>query len=209
MNIAKLILHYNTPVETAALARMVPGAIIVNNGSADKFKAAVIEYPDNLGFTKNWNRVLRRLMGENVYDAFWLMNSDIRINRKDIDRIQKLMDTGEYNMLTPSFNCWMKQCRNQGTGGVREVMCMEFTAPVITKETFMIMGIFDERFNLGSGVDFDFALRAQKVGIKMYCDDGSSFVHLEHRSISNIGSLKEYSSKANFCLLYTSDAADE
>jgi hypothetical protein len=91
----------------------------------------------------------------------------------------------------------MHQCKNCGTGDVREVKCMEFTAPVITRQMFERIGLFDERFSLGSGVDFDFCYRARAAGIKIYCDDGSSFIHLVHRSIEKAGTLSSYASRAN------------
>ena len=36
MKLAKLILHFNTPELTAKLCRMVPGAIVIDNGSTGK-----------------------------------------------------------------------------------------------------------------------------------------------------------------------------
>ncbi len=194
MKIAKLILHFNTPELTANLSKMVPGSIVVNNGSEDIFPGE-IKFKDNLGFVKNWNRAIKSLI--NSYDAFWLMNSDIEISESSVQRILTIMESGMYTMITPSYNCWMHQCRNSGTGTVREVDCMEFTAPIIHRDVFEKIGFFDERFNLGSGVDFDFCLRAKQAGIKLYCDDGSNFLHLIHKSIINAGDLKEYSYRAN------------
>lgn len=199
MKIGKLILHYNTPELTEALCRQVgPDAIVIDNGSSPGKNYAGENRcirQENLGFTGGWNRAICTLWNE--FDAFWLMNSDIEISKECIERIQSLMDTGLYPVLTPSFNCWMKQCRNHSTGIVREIQCLELTAPIIRKDVFAKIGLFDTQFKLGSGVDFDFCLRAQKLGIKIYCDDNSSFLHLEHRTIKSMGTLKEYSRRAN------------
>lgn len=197
ISICKLILHYNTPEETASLLKMVPDAIVINNGSLDVFPMEV-RFNDNLGFVKNWNRAIvhMRKMDPDI-GAFWLMNSDIEISEESIDRIQKLMDSGLYPILTPSFDCWMHQCRNQGQNQIREVKCIEFTAPIIRCDVFNRIGYFDERFNLGSGVDFDFCLRSAKAGIKIFCDDGSSINHLKHRSILVAGTVHDYSARAN------------
>lgn len=202
MKIAHLILHYNTPQITAELCRMVPGAIIVDNGSGPPavqmgLKNRIIRLEKNLGFTSGWNAALRLLMSQGEYDAFWLMNSDIIITDRCLARVQMVMDTGLYSILTPSYNCWMKQCQNQGTGSIREIRCLELCAPIIRRDVFEKIGLFDDRFSLGSGVDFDFCLRAMNAGIPMHCDDGSKFSHLVHKTIQKIGSVKEYSNRAN------------
>lgn len=199
MKIAKLILHFNTPELTASLCRQVgPDAIVIDNGSTpgkNHSGANRCIRQKNLGFTAGWNVAIMTLMDE--FDAFWLMNSDIEISQESINRVQELMDTGLYPILTPSFNCWMHQCRNQGSGIVREILCLELTAPVIRKDVFERIGFFNATFNLGSGVDFDFCLRAQKAGIKIYCDDNSSFLHLVHSTIKTVSTVAEYSRKAN------------
>lgn len=201
MKIAKLILNYNTPNLTEDLCRMVPDAIVVDNGSDIhptniKLRNRIIPLEKNLGFTRGWNAALKILLKEKQYDAFWLMNSDIQITHQCIDRVQMVMDTNRYPIMTPSYNCWMKQCQNQGTGGVREIKCLEFCAPVIRRDVFEKIGLFDEHFSLGSGVDFDFCIRALKAGIKVFCDDSSSFTHLHHKTITTIGSLSDYSRRA-------------
>jgi len=73
MNIAKLILHYNTPAQTIKLAQMVPDAIIIDNGSLVNMNNVglsnkVIRFETNLGFTKNWNRIIRAFTHENRKD---------------------------------------------------------------------------------------------------------------------------------------------
>jgi hypothetical protein len=198
MRIGKFILNYNTPELTQKLCQMVPGSIIIDNGSSNTFpeiQNRIIRYDDNLGFTRNWNRVIKHLWEE--FDVFWLMNSDIIIQSSSRDRILELMNTGKYPILTPSYNCWMKQCQNQGTMDVREIKCIELTAPLIKKSVFQRIGFFNEKFNLGSGVDFDFCLRLQTAGLKVFCDDGSNFEHLKHSTIKKIGTIESYSVQAN------------
>jgi len=203
MRVLKLILHYNTPELTGRLCQMAPDAIVVDNGSdSDKHPLAtgneIIRFTENLGFTCNWNRVIRLMMDEisqqNI--AFWLMNSDIEIDTRSIERVEKLMGQGGIPMLTPSYNCWMWQCRNQGTGSVREVKCIEFTAPVIHRDVFERVGYFDERFIRGYGCEFDFALRLRKMGIKMYCDDGSEFNHIGQQTIKKHTTIQQYENLA-------------
>ena len=204
MNIAKLILHYNTFDLTMALAKSVPDSIIIDNGSINtaneffptQFPNRKIRFEDNLGFTPNWNRAIKWIR-ENYpndnFEAFWLMNSDIQINRSSIFRIEDLMSKHDIPMITPSYNCWMRHCHNLGSGSFREVTNIEFTAPVIRADVFDSIGYFDERFMLGYGVEFDFAIRMRSKGLKMYCDDGSSFHHIGQQSINKDIGLADYS----------------
>ena len=203
MEIAKLILHYNTPEVTSRLCAMVPDSIVIDNGSDIPFSSVMPEhtvyrFEDNLGFTRNWNRALRHLMhmDHTWYDAYWLMNSDIEIAPASIRRIEQLMDECVYDMITPAYNCWMPSCRNNGSPGVREVTCIEFTAPVISRWVFDRIGFFNETFERGYGVEFDWALRMRAAGLKLCCDDGSVFHHLGQQTINTVGTLVEYEEKA-------------
>jgi hypothetical protein len=203
MKLAKLILHFNTPELTADLCRIIPDAIVIDNGSALKFSSLklpneVIRFDTNLGFTRNWNRILKQFMAtRSDIDAFWLMNSDIIIREESIKRIDRLINTGLYEILTPVYNCWMKQCQDHGSGTVRQINCLEITAPVITRSAFKKIGFFNDRFNLGSGVDFDFCIRALRAGVKIWADDGSSFLHLQHKTITKTEKISDYSRRAN------------
>ena len=201
MAIAKLILHYNTPEVTARLCAMVPEAIVIDNGSDIDFREimpgmAVYRYDDNLGFTRNWNRFIKQLICNNTgYDAVWLMNSDIEISRESIDRIEHLNDGHGFDMITPSYNCWMPDCKNQGIG-VRQVSCIEFTAPVIRLSVFERIGFFNEFFEHGYGVEFDWALRMKNAGMRLCCDDRSIFHHIGQQTINTVSTLSEYEMKA-------------
>lgn len=202
MKVGKLILHYNTPEMTDELCRMVgPDAIVIDNGSdldkqpiARQGQSEVVRLEKNYGFTKGWN--LGVLAVYDRFDAFWLMNSDIVIDRKTIQRIEKLLSLERISMITPSYNSWMKSCQNLATRNVREVKCIEFTAPVIKKSVFDKIGFFDESFALGYGVEFDFCIRMKRAGFKMFVDDGSKFYHKGQQTIKNETTLQHYSAKA-------------
>ena len=205
MRIAKLILHYNTPELTLRLCQMVSDAIVIDNGSdVDmsklNLKNQVERFETNLGFTPNWNRALHRIMDTDggYFDAFWLMNSDIEISQESINRIEFLMQLHPYSMVTPSYNCWMKQCKNNGSPGIRQVKCIEFTAPVIRRDVFEKIGFFDETFTKGYGVEFDWSLRMQQAGLKQYCDDKSVFYHIGQQTINAHGPLREYEAIAKY-----------
>jgi GT2 family glycosyltransferase len=201
--LAKLILHFNTPDLTASLCRMVPGAIVIDNGSTIrpyKGQNRTIRQ-ENYGFTKGWNEGIRAVYEE--FDAFWLMNSDIIITPKCIDRVEAILnEQPEVLFLTPSYNCWMKHCQTVKMAGLVETGVMEFTAPVIRKEVFERLGFFDEIFERGYGVEFDYCYKARQAGIKMYIDHQSNFYHLGQQTINKNGGLLAYSKKANFELTH-------
>lgn len=203
MKIAKLILNFNTPELTHNLAISVLSAIVIDNGSTipipvAKVPYSVIRFEDNLGFTRNWNRAIRYILDQwpGKFDAFWLMNSDIVIEQDSIARIESLIESNNYPMLSACFNCWIEQCQNQHSPGVRQVKCIELTAPVILSSVFETIGFFDERFILGYGVDLDFCYRMQKAGLKMYVDDLSGFHHIGHQTIIATDQVQLYKSCA-------------
>jgi len=189
------------------LARSIPEAIIIDNGSINtdtdyfpvEFPNRKIRFEDNLGFTPNWNRAIqwiRENYPDENFEAYWLMNSDIQIDRNSVNRIEDLMSKHDIPMITPAYNCWMRHCTNLGTGSFRSVTNIEFTAPVIRSDVFDVIGYFDQRFRLGYGVEFDFAIRMREAGFQMYCDDGSSFHHIGQQSINKEEGIAAYSRHA-------------
>lgn len=201
--LAKMILHYNMPELTEALCRMVPDAIVIDNGSSKypyKGRNKVIRQGD-FGFTKGWNEAIKRLFDSS--DAFWLMNSDIRITEKSIRRVESVLETRpDIRFFTPAYNCWMKHCQQIQGAGLVECDVLEFTAPVIRKDVFIDLGFFDELFARGYGVEFDFCYKARQAGIKMWVDHESEFYHLGQQTISKHEGLLAYSAKANFELTH-------
>ena len=200
MKLGILILHYNTPEITEALCRMTGSkTIVIDNGSDHdkryRGKHECIKFDRNWGFTLGWNMALKKVYDR--FDAFWLMNSDIVITQKSIDRIHRLLiDNSDIGMITPNYNCWIKYCNNLGTGSIRQVKCLELTAPVIRKSVFEKIGFFDERFSRGYGVDFDFAIRMRNAGLKIFVDDESSFFHKQHQTILLHEGINEYNQLA-------------
>lgn len=208
MKVGIFILHYNTPELTEQLHRMVPEAIVVDNGS-DKGKKPIVfsegrQYSNcnihfldrNYGFTVGWNKAIKDFYHQ--YDAFWLMNSDIVISRKSVDRICQLAQRDDVHFITPSFNCWIKLCRNYNTSDIRKVKVMEFTAPLIKKSVFDKIGLFDENFSLGWGVEFDFCYRAAASGFNIHVDDASNFYHIGHKTITATTKENSYYTRAAY-----------
>jgi len=197
-SLGKLILHYNTPEMTERLCRMVPGAIVIDNGSD--------EYPykgtnrcirqENLGFTEGWNRAIKTLWNE--FDMFWLMNSDIVIDPESVKRVEWIAAAyPDVLFYTPAYNCWIRDSQPKDYTGLAGTPLMEFTAPVISKNVFEKIGFFDNLFSKGYGVDFDYCFRARQAGIQIYVDHYSCFYHLEHQTIERHEGFMQYSKNAS------------
>lgn len=197
--LGKFILHYNTPELTQKLCESVPDAIVIDNGSApDKRYMGpnrCIYIKTGLGFTKGWNYVLKLFI--DAYDYVWLMNSDIVIKNADVMLMEELVKSNIYDMITPAYNSWMPFLNNANTGGVREVPMIEFTAPIISTRALKLTGLFDERFALGYGVEFDLCYRWRQAGLKMWCDDLTNFNHIGQQTINNNGGINAYASVAD------------
>lgn len=191
MNLGICILHYNTPKLLDDLLKMVPEAMVVDNASNPPLNFPIeIGMLENFGFTGGWNAAIGILTDKGArnirYDALWLMNSDIVISRACIDRMKQVLVDPDVNIISPSFNCWMNTGRNQNSGGLREVKVIEFTAPIIKTAVFEKIGLFDERFAKGWGVEFDFCHRAREAGYKIHVDDCSNFYHIGQQTIGTL-----------------------
>jgi len=197
MRLGILILHYNTPELTRKLADSIPEAIVIDNGSdSDKRYYGSNEtkyFEKNLGFTAGWNKAVKTLY--NRFDAFWLLNSDIKINQTSIKRIKTLITNSFIDIITPSYNSWMKCCNKQ-TNLIRSVDIIEFTAPLIKRKVFDKIGMFDETFSKGWGVEFDFCHRAKKAGFNIDVDDKSSFDHIGQQTINSTVGYDVYGAQA-------------
>lgn len=201
MKIAKLILHFNTPELTDKLCEAVPDAIVVDNGSTPAYsgKNTCIRLDANYGFTRGWNKAITELYSQ--YDAFWLMNSDIEITQESIEAVEKLIANDDIDILTLSYNSWMPDLKTDAARGLIEVDCIEFTAPVIKRKVFEKIGLFDEGFTFGYGVEFDFCHQARQAGFKIMVDHTHSFHHIGQQTINSNEGIDEYSKIGNFELI--------
>ncbi len=196
MRLAKMILHYVTDGLTRELLGMVPDALVVDNGSPRPFPGAAIRNED-LGFTRGWNRALGLLYDE--YDAFLLMNSDIRMSMEQIEELRQiLVNNPDIGLLSGACNSWHPSMRRPWRWWLkravdpREVPFVEMTAPLIRKDLLEAVGFFDEALAHGYGVDYDFGFRAWQAGFRVCVWDSVKFCHLEHGTIRRTVGFKEY-----------------
>ena len=200
MRLGILILYYNTPELMSNLTRVVPNAIVIDNGSHyDKRyqgRNRCIRLEEPLGFTNGWNKAIEVLWDE--FDAFWLMNSDIDISKKAVQSVCNHIGECDVDILTLSYNCWIHDCqRSRHNRKLREVKVIEFTAPIIKKRVFEKIGLLDGDFKRGYGVEFDFCYRARENGFRLWVDDGNHFIHKGQATINKHEGIASYSHKAN------------
>ena len=195
MKLGIFILQYNQTHLTAEMLKVIPEAIVIDNGSSDQFSFKNVIYNgSNLGFTSGFMIAVKKNLKK--YDAFWLMNNDIVITRQAVDRVYKLAERTDF--FTPSYNCWATEVQNKGTGKLRSTGFMEFCAPVISRKVFEKIGLWDEDYSLGYGVEWDFCYRARQAGFKIQVDDGSEFYHLGHQTSAKLpGELSKHEQTAN------------
>lgn len=196
MNFAILILHFNTPEVTAKLCEQVPEAIVIDNGSDPakrlKVKNRIIQLDKNYGFTIGWNKGMQAVKA----DAYWLMNSDIRIDRKSIDRIKEAAENKELDIFTPAYNCFIKQCQPNYLKEPTVLGSIEFTAPIIMQYVIDKIGYFDESFTKGYGVEGDYCYRARAAGFRVGVIPDAEFYHIGSQTIQQMG-FKDYLNAAH------------
>lgn len=196
MSLGIFILQYNQTALTANLLKVIPEAIVIDNGSTEDFdfgKTKIIRHGSNLGFTAGFMKGIWKYLDK--YDSFWLMNNDITITREAVEQVKETAKTVDF--FTPSYNCWATVMHNK-CEGLRDVGFMEFCAPVISRKVFEVVGLWDSNFSMGYGVEWDFCYRARQKGFKIYVDDRAEFYHIGHRTASKVhGTLTEYDRLAN------------
>lgn len=199
MKLGILILYFNTPGLVDQLCNTITEAIVIDNGSepSKKYNGSnrCIRFEKPLGFTGGWNAAVKSVFNE--FDAFWLMNSDIVISSHVVIKIKEIIKNTDIDILTPSYNCWIKDSQNLRTQKLRQVKVIEFTAPIIKKKVFESIGMMDETFARGYGVEFDFCYKAREKGLKIWVDDSTSFLHKGQGTIKKHEGILSYSAKAN------------
>ena len=199
MNVAKLILTYNNHDLTRGLLKVYPEAIVIDNGSESPvdYTENVIRSETNLGFTKGWNFAIRYLLKNSDYDAFVLMNNDIAFQRWELEKVIKIAEEKpRLGIVSASCNSPHALMIQQTPNWLRYTPFVEFVAPLIKREVFENIGLFNEVFEKGWGVEYDYCYRVRRGGYSVGVYDLASFKHFEHKTIDQIGRDK-YFKEAN------------
>jgi hypothetical protein len=174
--------------------------LIVNAHSID-FKN---EYAiPNMGFTKNWNRIIHEFVLDNPnpdFEYIGLFNDDIDISKEAVEKVIEFLDEHQRcAMASAAFNTDVpfqipNHIRRDLGYSIRPVV--EFTAPIFRVSALKAIGAFDERFSLGWGVDYDWCYRSRRMGYSIAVVESVSFYHYQHSSINKVGR-KDYFSRAS------------
>lgn len=195
MRVAKLILHYQRNDLTDQVLRTFPDAIVVDNGSADPFEKAGIRLATNLGYTRGFVAALKQVLDD--YDAVALLNNDIVAEPTTFDALSRSLELNpRLGIIAASCNSPHSQMPKQPGMGLRLVPFVEFVAPLIRTEVFHRIGMLDERFSLGWGVEVDFCWRARGAGYFVAVSDAVSIRHLQHQTIESTTGYPAYKARA-------------
>lgn len=155
--------------------------VLVDNGSTDgsldafsrfpKDRVRVLPLPKNLGFAGGNNRGIDAASG----DSICLLNSDTRVTRNWLGRLQRELRKHEVGLAGPmTDHARGRQRRRPWFGRLPppfrrggEVEYLSFFCVLIRKAVFERIGTLDERFGLGTFEDDDFCLRARAAGFRL------------------------------------------
>lgn len=188
MKIAQLILTHNNHDLTKNLLKTFPEAIVVDNGSTIPvdYMDNVIRFDTNLGFTKGWNESIKRVYGD--YDAFWLCNNDIDTEHICVTRLEEVLESHpRLGVVSPFCNSPHAHMGRKTPDWLRYVPYVELVAPLIRKDVFNRVGLFDETYSKGWGLDYDFGWKVRRSGYAVGVYDLVGINHLEHKTIDSVG----------------------
>jgi hypothetical protein len=196
MKLIPLILHFNTKEHTENLCRELPEAVVIANCEKCDLNVPnqIITLGQNYGFSNGWNMGLFVAL-RNMPDVthFWLCNSDIIPYKDCFQKLSEFIETSDLGIITANYNCWNEEVRHKDCTGPRLIKFIEFTAPVISRQTFEQIGYFDsENFSHGYGTEYDFCHRAAKAYIKAGIYDHAEFYHMRKQSIIQLPDQQQY-----------------
>lgn len=185
MRIGKFILHYKREDLTRNLLKMVPDAIVIDNSQTFEGEN-VVRTGKNLGMTGGFNFALEKYY--NDYDAFWLLTNDVSVPQGTFEMLVKhLEENPRIGIIQASVNSPWKQMERTKNQGFKYVPFIEIIAPIIRKEVFNKIGLFDSiRFPYGWGNDFDFGYKARRAGFALAVDCDCTMKHLDAKGYDNV-----------------------
>ena len=113
--IAIIVLNYNTPEMTDALAGYLEHCLnyprkrlyVIDNGSERPPASTTHRLPENLGFTRGMYEGYLAAAREDDYDAYWLLNSDVGFeygNDELLHLAEVLFSSDRYAQIAPQHN---------------------------------------------------------------------------------------------------------
>lgn len=195
--IAIIVLNYNTPEMTDALAGYLEQHLdyprkklyVIDNGSARPPASATHRLPENLGFTRGMHEGYLIASREDSYDAYWLLNSDVGFEHGGdvLLRLAEVLFSSEhFAQIAPQHNS-PHRFMERATSAAQPVPYLEPTATLVKAATISRVGFWDLELTLGWGVDYDYGHRVREAGLLNVLTDRARVTHKEHKSITDFG----------------------
>lgn len=236
-----LILNYNGGSDTVecleSLRRdsheLTREVIVIDNGSTDNSieiighsfpDVAVVRHSVNLGFGEGFNRILRRLMRENV-ESILLLNNDTTLRKGAYRRLlmtlredesigalgPAILDFGSDRIQSLGATILWRQgrpiLRHRGYNydeielAPVDVDYVSGSAILLRREAIAKSGTFPAHFFM-YGEDSDLCLRIRRSGFRVVCDPRAVVEHKEGATVSRNPGLKEqYMTRNRFLLM--------
>lgn len=216
--IAIIVLNYNTPEMTDALANYLESCLdyprkklyVVDNGSARPPASATHRLPENLGFTRGMHEGYLIASREDAYDAYWLLNSDVGFeygNDVLLHLARLLFSSESYAQIAPQHNS-PHRFMERATAEAQPVPYLEPTATLVKASTIGRVGFWDLELTLGWGVDYDYGYRVRQAGLLNVLTSRARVTHKEHKSIADFGDYRGRASAEMNAVLAAKYGAD-
>jgi GT2 family glycosyltransferase len=196
--VAIVVLHFNTPALTDALADYLSRDLdypakrlyVIDNGSELRCRSATHRLPENLGFTRGMFEGYQIARREETFDALWLLNSDLGFEYGDrvlAELVRVLFASDRHGQIAPQQNSPHRFMENASVEA-QPVPYLEPTATLIKSSTIEHVGFWDLNLTHGWGVDYDYGYRVRSSGLLNILTNRARVTHKEHRSITDISS---------------------
>lgn len=206
--VAIITLNYDTPQMTDALAHYLNHDLhylnkkvyVIDNGSRTVATSTTHALPENLGFTKGMYEGYRIAAGEDDYDAFWFLNSDVGFEfGNDVlgQLVEVLFSSPSFGQIAPQHNSPHK-FMERAYLTAQPVPYLEAIATLIKASTLAIVGFWELTLTYGWGVDYDYGYRVRAAGLLNILTNRARITHKEHQSIGDLSAfIREASAEMN------------
>lgn len=193
--IAIIVLNYNTPEMTDALAGYLGRDLnyprkklyVIDNGSERPPASTTHRLPENLGFTRGMHEGYLVASREDDYDAYWLLNSDVGFEYGPevlLNLAEVLFSSERFAQIAPQHNS-PHRFMEHAVAEAQPVPYLEPTATLVKASTIAGVGFWDLNLTLGWGVDYDYGHRVREAGLLNVLTSRARVTHKEHKSITN------------------------
>jgi GT2 family glycosyltransferase len=194
-NIAIIVLNFNTAEMTDRLADYLNNTLdyerkrvyVIDNGSWSAPESATHVLPRNLGFTNGMYAGYTIASDEDDYDAFWLLNSDVRFDYGGSvlrELVSVLFSSADNAQIAPQHNSWLASMEQaEEVASIRAIL--EPTATLIKRSTIERLGFWDLDMPLGYGIDHDYGYRIRSAGLLSILTNRARIYHEQHRSMDD------------------------